>query len=131
MVSGCSLPSFLPLTPSPLQFRLAYKEESAHDVSIWSCDWGQLKPGRKTTTTTAAEENPEASEPQDEELPLGDPQDIIVTGGLDDVVKVWNFEDNELSLRHTLTGHSLGIVSVAISSDGQSEYLHTCPLYRK
>lgn len=96
----------------PLQFRLAYKEENAHDVSIWSCDWAKLKPGAGN-----GGDNPEGSQE-----PFGMEQDIIVTGGLDDVVKVWNFDDNELHLKHTLTGHSLGIVSVAISSDGQSEY---------
>ena len=90
-----------------MQFRLAYKEENAHDVSIWSCDWGKLK--HDTTPNEAGE------------IPFGTDQDIIVTGGLDDVVKVWDFNDDELKLRHTLTGHSLGIVSVAISSDGRSE----------
>lgn len=99
-----------------LQFRLAYKEETAHDGSIWTCDWGKLKP--KPVEPESTSETP-AGEPQ---TPLMPEQDIIVTGGLDDVVKVWNFDDNELKLKHTLTGHSLGIVSVAISSDGQSEW---------
>lgn len=87
-------------------------------MSIWSCDWGKLKkqrPGKNPEDGEAAASNQEL-------VFEGDAENIIVTGGLDDVVKVWNFDDdNELSLKHTLTGHSLGIVSVAISSDGQSE----------
>lgn len=51
------------------------------------------------------------------------PVDFIVTGGLDDLVKVWDIrEDNTLKLRHQLKGHSLGVVSVAVSSDGKSKY---------
>lgn len=67
---------------------------------------------------------------QDSREPFGNGQDIIVTGGLDDVVKVWHFEDDELRLKHTMTGHSLGIVSVAISSDGQSRFHGFCMSYR-
>lgn len=49
-------------------------------------------------------------------------RDFIVTGGLDDLVKIWDVkEDNTLSLKHQLTGHSLGVVSVAVSSDGSSK----------
>lgn len=79
-------------------------------MSIWSCAWGRIKPKQ-----IAGPDGVVAP------VPFGDGQDIIVTGGLDDVVKVWDFDDNELHLKHKLTGHSLGIVSVAISSDGQSE----------
>ena len=46
-------------------------------------------------------------------------EDIIVTGGVDDVVKIWNYKDGELEYRHQLTDHSLGVVSVAVSSDGR------------
>lgn len=49
-------------------------------------------------------------------------KDFIVTGGLDDLVKIWDLSsDNTLSLAHQLTGHSLGVVSVAVSSDGKSK----------
>lgn len=44
--------------------------------------------------------------------------DFIVTGSLDDTVKVWDLKDNRLQLRQQLTGHSLGVVSVAVSNDG-------------
>lgn len=99
---------------------MACKEENAHDVSIWSCDWGKLKPKRAGKEGDNAEAS--GGEGPAKEQALGPERDIIVTGGLDDVVKVWDFDDNELRLRQTLTGHSLGIVSVAISSDGQSEF---------
>lgn len=49
-------------------------------------------------------------------------RDFIVTGGLDDRVKVWDVtSDNKLKLRNTFTGHSLGVVSVDVSSDGEGE----------
>lgn len=44
-----------------------------------------------------------------------------MTGGLDDLVKVWELHDDKLQLKHKLEGHSLGVVSVAISNDGTSE----------
>lgn len=48
--------------------------------------------------------------------------DFIVTGGLDKTVKVWQFENNQLDLVHTLKSHHMGVVSVAVSSDGHSNY---------
>lgn len=47
--------------------------------------------------------------------------DYIVTGAVDDLVKVWSFKNDHLELKHKLEGHSLGVVSVAINSDGTSE----------
>lgn len=44
--------------------------------------------------------------------------EFIVTGSLDDTVKIWNVRDDQLKLRKELSGHSLGVVSVAISNDG-------------
>lgn len=46
--------------------------------------------------------------------------DFIVTGSLDDTVKVWNVKDKKLELRQQLSGHSLGVVSVAVSNDGST-----------
>lgn len=46
--------------------------------------------------------------------------DFIVTGSLDDNVKIWDFKDNcRLELQQQLSGHSLGVVSVAVSNDGE------------
>lgn len=50
------------------------------------------------------------------------PVEYIVSGGLDDLVKVWELQDDRLELKHKLEGHSLGVVSVAISNEGSSEY---------
>lgn len=46
--------------------------------------------------------------------------DFIVTGSLDDTVKIWDVRDDQLELRQQLSGHSLGVVSVAVSSDGRT-----------
>ena len=48
--------------------------------------------------------------------------DYIATGAVDDCVKLWSFEDKKLKLNHKLDGHSLGVVSVAVNSDGTSEF---------
>jgi len=79
-------------------FALQHKKEGGHGDCIWSCDWGRIQP-------------------QEEEE--GEAQDIVVTGGVDDVVKVWDYKDGSLSLRHTLTSHSLGVVSVCLSPDSR------------
>lgn len=50
----------------------------------------------------------------------GELSDFIVTGSLDDTVKIWDVKDNRLELQQQLTGHSLGVVSVAVSSDGRT-----------
>lgn len=49
-------------------------------------------------------------------------KDFIVTGGLDGLVKVWRVDNYKLELYHTLQGHSMAVVSVAVSSDGHSRY---------
>ena len=50
--------------------------------------------------------------------------EYLVTGSVDDTVKVWEQKDKSLQLKHKLTGHSLGVVSVAVSSDGSSKYIN-------
>ncbi|KAK3735552.1 hypothetical protein RRG08_054126 [Elysia crispata] len=72
---------------------IIFKEESAHEDSIWSCAFGRN------------ERDPSGSE-------------TVVTGSIDDYVKVWKWQDERLELRHTLEGHQLGVVSVDINSDG-------------
>lgn len=47
--------------------------------------------------------------------------EYLVTGSVDDAVKVWELKDGVLKMKHKLTGHSLGVVSVAVSSDGSSK----------
>lgn len=43
----------------------------------------------------------------------------MVTGGIDDSVKVWAWRNEQLELRHRLDGHALGVVSVDTSVDGK------------
>uniref|UniRef100_A0A9L0T8K6 Superkiller complex protein 8 n=2 Tax=Equus TaxID=9789 RepID=A0A9L0T8K6_HORSE len=73
--------------------RILFKQEQAHDDAIWSVAWGTNK-----------KENSET----------------VVTGSLDDLVKVWKWRDERLDLQWSLEGHQLGVVSVDIS--------HTLPV---
>lgn len=103
-----------------MQFSLLHKEENAHENALWACAWG-----RDPEPASAGDENtpPEEENPFDFDKKEPKPNDFIVTGGLDDLVKVWDVrEDNTLKLRHQLKGHALGVVSVAVSSDGQSKW---------
>lgn len=52
------------------------------------------------------------------------PVEYIVTGGLDDLVKVWELQDDTLHLKSKLEGHSLGVVSVAISHGGNCNNIY-------
>lgn len=105
-------------------FSLLHKEEGAHADGIWSCSWGRVLPVVNENHTDE-ERDPDASR---DSLISGkranshnDPIDFIVTGGLDDLLKVWDIrEDSTLQLRHELKGHSLGVLSVATSSDGKT-----------
>ena len=83
-------------TVNLIMFALHTKKEAAHNDGIWCCDWRQVKDEEEDTV-----------------------EEIIVTGGVDDVVKIWNYKEGELELKHQLTEHSLGVVSVALSSDGR------------
>lgn len=38
-------------------------------------------------------------------------------------MKVWELKEGTLKLKHKLTGYSLGVVSIAISSDGSSKQI--------
>lgn len=49
-------------------------------------------------------------------------EDIIVTGSMDNTVKVWNFLDGNLQEKHIMEGHCFGVVSIDISSDSSSKY---------
>lgn len=87
------------------------RKENTHDDAIWSCVWGRIRKKK--------DKDPDMDDGvvtgHDEEV------DYIVTGGADDLVKLWSFEEKEIQLNHTLTGHSLGVASVAINSDGTSK----------
>lgn len=50
--------------------------------------------------------------------------EYLLSGGVDDLVKVWELKNDRLELKHKLEGHSLGIVSVALSADGTRKYCY-------
>ncbi|XP_074661678.1 WD repeat-containing protein SL1-17-like [Tubulanus polymorphus] len=73
-------------------YSIIYKEEQAHEDSIWTCAWGKSE---------------------------RDGVENIVTAAVDDIVKCWKWTgENKLELRHVLEGHQLGIVSVDINLNG-------------
>ncbi|GFT32813.1 WD repeat-containing protein 61 [Nephila pilipes] len=71
-------------------YSVIFKQEQAHDDSIWCCAW---------------KKSPNAIHQ-------------IVTGGVDDMVKSWKWDEEKLDLRHVFEGHALGVVSVDINEDG-------------
>uniref|UniRef100_A0A803YED5 Superkiller complex protein 8 n=2 Tax=Neognathae TaxID=8825 RepID=A0A803YED5_MELGA len=66
-------------------------DHTAHDDAIWSVAWGKNKK---------------------------DGSETVISGSLDDLVKVWKWNDEKLDLQWTLEGHQLGVVSVDISHTG-------------
>ncbi|OAD59981.1 WD repeat-containing protein 61 [Eufriesea mexicana] len=93
------------------QYSVLHKIENAHDDSIWTCAWGSLK--KKIELESDNEDSSESMQFNEEET-----VEYLVTGSVDDTVKVWEQKDKSLQLKYKLTGHSLGVVSVAVSSDG-------------
>ena len=71
-------------------YALHTKKEAAYNDSIWCCDWRQIR--------HVTEEAEGQMENQETEV-----EDIVVTGGVDDVVKIWNYKDGELQFKHQLT----------------------------
>jgi len=91
---------------------LAYKHSNAHDDSIWSCDWGELR----TTKTIDRDDFDKGDESDEEVQELS--SDCIVTGSIDETVKIWNYDKaTNLNLDKTLSEHTLGVISVALNSD--------------
>ncbi|XP_068622650.1 superkiller complex protein 8-like isoform X2 [Battus philenor] len=85
--------------PAAAVFSLIIKKENAHDDPIYSCEWAH--------TNISGE-------------PKGHTTNFLITGGLDGLVKVWCLENNRLELFKTLSGHSMAVVSVAVSPDGHT-----------
>ena len=86
-------------------YSLLRTTKDAHADAIWSCAWGQLQLDDVSNDDDAEETEPVIV-------------DCIVTSSVDDLIKVWYLEkDGRLELQKTLTGHSLGVISVALNSD--------------
>lgn len=97
-----------------MQYSLLHKQEVAHEESIWCVAWGRTKNSEEKSDVDMKDPD-DAPEKNESEA-----SDFIVTGSLDDTVKIWNVKDNRLDLQKQLSGHSLGVVSVAVSSDGKT-----------
>ncbi|KAJ2949484.1 hypothetical protein O0L34_g15405 [Tuta absoluta] len=100
-------------------YYLQLKKENAHEDSIWCCCWSKItkekpKPVEENTENSETPQEP----PQDQEPP--ETENYIITGGLDDLVKIWQLENGKLEMKHQLEGHSLGVISVAVSPDGKT-----------
>eukprot|EP00116_Pleurobrachia_bachei_P000835 sb/3461097/ len=72
-------------------YQVCHKRENGHEDSIWSVAWARSEK---------------------------DNTENIITGGVDDLVKSWNWRDDFLEYKSELKGHQLGIVSVTINSAG-------------
>jgi hypothetical protein len=93
--------------------------------SLRTCAWGQFKPEDETEKQDEAEKpDSEEMEAEPKEKPLKkDPYDFIVSGALGNPenpeVKVWRLGEDIFTPLHSLTEHSLGIVSVDVSPNGK------------
>uniref|UniRef100_A0ABD2XL83 WD repeat-containing protein 61 n=1 Tax=Trichogramma kaykai TaxID=54128 RepID=A0ABD2XL83_9HYME len=113
---------------------MVHKTENAHEDSIWTCAWGC--PKKKKSTLNENEDSRLVYHNvtttkffkiynltfmiffSDSIQSNNDDSQYVITGSVDDTVKVWDYKDGGLHLKHKLTGHSLGVVSVATNSDG-------------
>lgn len=99
-----------------------------------TCAWGQYNPENEEEETEKQDEpeKPEGEEMETEDQPakeekqkkpLKDPYEFIVSGALGNPenpqVKVWKVEGEKFTPMHTLSEHSLGIVSVDVSKNGK------------
>ncbi|KAI5651359.1 WD domain, g-beta repeat domain-containing protein [Phthorimaea operculella] len=85
--------------PAEAAHSILLKKENAHDDPIYCCAWTKTNTGSGDTKVLT---------------------DFIVTGGLDCLIKIWTLVNNKLELLHTLKGHSMAVVSVAVSPDGHT-----------
>ena len=108
---------------SVLQYSLYSKKESAHEDAIWTAVWGTRRKEKEEQSQDHEKEAAEAEEPKQTEKEYEETQ-IVVTGGVDDLVKIWAYDDGVLNLRHKLADHSLGVVSVALSKESDCKSLN-------
>ena len=100
------------------QYALHSKKDNAHEESIWTCAWGRL-----SLSDEGAEKENENNDSVTNKGDDGSTVDIIATGGVDDLVKVWEYtSDGEMKLKHKLADHSLGVVSVDLSKDVKRKF---------
>ena len=97
-----------------------------------TCSWGELTsevPDPDENKENDNTERPEGEEEEPKEKEIIKEYDFIVSGAIhhgsdNPEVKVWRVENNStFSHLYSLTGHSLGIVSVDVSPNGKCEHL--------
>ena len=104
------------------QYSLHSKKENAHEESIWTCAWGRLSLTDDKSEKENENENNGGVAGDEIKEDNVTTVDIIATGGVDDLVKVWEYTpDGEMKLKHKLSDHSLGVVSVDLSKDVKSK----------
>jgi WD40 repeat protein len=54
---------------------------------------------------------------------LKDGSEHIISGSIDDKVKIWSWYKEKLELKYTCTGHRLGIVSVDVNPQGTGSFV--------
>jgi len=72
-------------------YSIAVKKEQAHSEAIWCCCWLRM----------------ESTE-----------RDQLITGSVDNKVKVWVWNDIELTHENSLDSHQLGVISIDATPDG-------------
>lgn len=93
-------------------YKLEYSLKNAHNDGIWTCDWGV-----NYTTETFNNQDTDRSHDEDDKTVKTQPANCIVTGSVDESVKVWNYESSVLQLRHSFDGSLMAIISVVLNSD--------------
>eukprot|EP01147_Barroeca_monosierra_P000611 gene611-3921_t len=71
------------------QYKTIGNHPQAHDDGIWTITWSK------------------------------DGSNTILSGSVDDTVKVWRWDKTQLELRHRFEGHNLGVISVDVDHSGQ------------
>lgn len=82
-------------------YSLLHSSKEAHEDAIWCCAWGEIQVEKEANL-----------DGNDQKL-----CDCVVTGSVDNSVRLWIFRNNKLELHKTFTGHLLGVISVALNSD--------------
>ncbi|KAF9814288.1 hypothetical protein SFRURICE_015225 [Spodoptera frugiperda] len=96
------------------EYYMQLKKENAHEDSIWCCGWSNIEKEKPKEA-----ENDDV-DPTQETINEPSSENYLITGGLDDLIKVWQLENGKLEEKHQLEGHSLGVISVAVSPDGKT-----------
>lgn len=92
------------------EYSLLFSQREAHELGIWGLACGRLN-GGKTGVSLVDHENSGLSG-------RSASTEVVVTGGVDGLIKIWSFQDDELRLDRTLKGHNLSVISVALNKEG-------------